>query len=137
MLIEEIKNIKCGKIELRQFGIGFGSVFAILGLIFFLKQSPNYRYFLGVSGIFLFCGVVFPRALGLVYKTWMPLATTLLWLLTKVALIVLFYLILTPVGLLAKLFGKQFLNLKFKESVNSYWVKKQEISGKETYEQQF
>lgn len=43
----------------------------------------------------------------------------------KIILIVLFYLVVTPIGLLAKLFGKDFLKLKFSEnSEDSYWISK-------------
>lgn len=57
---------------------------------------------------------------------------------TRVILIVLFYLIITPMGLLAKLFGTSFLDMKFKEKKESYWVAvKEERSARFNYERQF
>ena len=48
------------------------------------------------------------------------------WIMTRVILIIIFYLIVTPIGLIARLFGKQFLDLSLNENVNSFWNKRAE-----------
>lgn len=60
------------------------------------------------------------------------------WFNTRLILIITYYFVLTPIGLLAKLFKKDFLNLKIEREAQSYWIKKvQLIQGKERYEKTF
>jgi hypothetical protein len=55
-----------------------------------------------------------------------------------VILSVLFYLVVTPIGLLGRLFGKGFLDLKFNRNVDSYWIPKAKVKlEKSDYERQF
>lgn len=50
----------------------------------------------------------------------------------------LFYLVVTPIGLLARLFSKDFLNLKFNRNADSYWIPKGEVKfERSNYERQF
>jgi hypothetical protein len=57
---------------------------------------------------------------------------------TRVILTVLFYLVLTPIAVTARLFGKQFLDLSFRDPKDSYWVLREKDSSKErNYEAQF
>ena len=59
-------------------------------------------------------------------------------IMTRVILSVLFYLVITPIGLISKLSGKDFLDLKFDKSVSSYWIpRKKIIFEKANYEKQF
>lgn len=60
------------------------------------------------------------------------------WFNARLILIITYYLLLTPIGLLAKLFKKDFLNLKIEREARSYWIKKDQlIQGKERYERTF
>lgn len=60
------------------------------------------------------------------------------WFNTRLILIITYYFVLTPIGLLAKLFKKDFLNLKIEREAQSYWIQKgQLIQGKERYEKTF
>ena len=122
MIIEEIKNIKSGEKELRQFGVTLGIILALLGGLFFLRQKDCYFYFLGLSVIFLFLGLVAPLLLKPIQKIWMSLAILIGWFVTRIILIVLFYLLVTPIGILAKILGKNFLDTKFNRNVDSYWI---------------
>jgi hypothetical protein len=68
----------------------------------------------------------------------MTLAILLGWLMTRIILIILFYLVVTPIGLLAKLSGKDFLNRKFNREAQSYWIpRKATTTDKGNYEKQF
>ena len=138
MIIEEIKNITSGKSELRKFGITVGTVLGLLGGLFLWREKEYYFYFLIFSAAFLFLGTVVPILLRPIHKVWMIVAVLLGWVMTRMILSVLFYLVVTPIGLLAKLFGKGRLNLAFDKSAESYWRskdnKRQETSD---YEKQF
>jgi hypothetical protein len=68
----------------------------------------------------------------------MTLAVLLGWLMTRIILTILFYLVVTPIGLLAKLSGKDFLNRKFNREAQSYWIpRKATTTDKRNYENQF
>ena len=49
----------------------------------------------------------------------------------------LFYLIVTPIGLISRLFGKKFLDLKWDKQLSTYWNYRSDKPGKENYEKQF
>lgn len=138
MIIEEIKNIKSGKKELRQFGITIGAVLGFLG-VWFLWQDKEGGYVLLSSAVVLFAlGFILPLLLKPLHKLWMTLAILLGWLMTRIILIILFYLVVTPIGLLARLCGKDFLNKKFDRKVNSYWIlRKVTPFDRKSYERQF
>lgn len=60
------------------------------------------------------------------------------WVMTRVILALVFYLVLTPIALLGRAFGEQFLHLKKSPESTSYWVRKSEPPRqKSDYERQF
>jgi hypothetical protein len=138
MISEEIKNIKSGRSELRKFGITIGIVLGLLGGLFLWREKTYYSTFFIISILFLFLGLILPVVLKPIQKIWMMLAVLMGWFMTRIILIILFYLIVTPIGLLARLFGKDFLNTKFNRNLDSYWIPKKTITfGKRNYENQF
>ena len=139
MIHEEIKNIKGGKGELRKFGITMGVVFLLLGGFSWWRGKDYYFYFLCLSGAFIFLALIIPSVLKPINKMWMTLAILMSWVMTRVILSVLFYLGITPMSLLARLFGKDFLAIKFdKKNVTSYWIpKEKQVFEKADYEKQF
>ncbi len=135
---EKMKNINSGKSQLRNFEIAAGIILGLLGGLFWWRQNSCYPYLLVLSAVFLLSGLLLPNLLRPIYKVWMLLALLLGWFTTRVILIVLFYAVVTPIGLLAKLFKKDFLNLKFGHNVDSYWIYRQKTKfTKEDYEKQF
>ena len=140
MIIEEIENIKSGKKELGQFGLTIGIVVGLLGLLLWWFGKDYYPYLLVVSAAFLLLGLTLPVALKPIQKIWMAIAVVLGWLMTRVILVILFYLIFTPIGVLGRIFGKSFLDLKFGKigNVNSYWIPKGKVElDRSQYERQF
>lgn len=138
MLIDDIKNIKGSKKDLRKFGLTIGIVLLILAALLFWFNKPTYPYFGGVGLFLILSGLLFPVILKPLNKIWMTLAIILGWIMTRVILTILFYLVLTPIGFLAKIFGKDFLDLKLDTNVNTYWIKR-ESKKKDAidYERQF
>ena len=120
-MIEEIKNIKSEKSDLRKFGIIVGIVLLIIAGFFFLKEKESFQLFLTIGIILFVTGIVIPFTLKPIYWVWMVFSTILGWFMTRVILSLLFYVVFTPIGLIARLFGKQFLGLKMDRSKQSYW----------------
>lgn len=139
MIADEIKNIKSGKVELRKFGLTVGIVLGLLGALLFWRGRGYYPYLLVPSAILLLLCVAAPTLLKPVHKAWMTLAVLMGWFMTRVILCALFYLMVTPIGLLGRLVGKEFLELKLNRSApGSYWIPREVAKhGKENYERQF
>ena len=138
MLLEEIKNIKSEKKDLRNFGLLFGVVFGILGGLLWWREKETYTLFLVASAFFFFSGLLMPILLKPLQKAWMTLAVVLGFFMTNIILSVLFYFVFTGIGLGSRILGRKFLDLKFDSSRNSYWIQRKSASfDKRNYERQF
>ena len=123
MLKEEFKHIKESKKDLRKFGLSVGIVLAGIGILLFYFDKPAAIYFSLIGGLLILFGIAFPQVLKTLNKIWMGVTIILGFIMTRVILSILFYLVITPIGFLAKLFGKRFMVLRFNKSANSYWEK--------------
>lgn len=73
-----------------------------------------------------------------IQKIWMSLGFLIGWIVTRVILIILFYLVITPIGLLARMLGKHFLDTEFNRNTDSYWIAREPVGlDKRSYENQF
>jgi hypothetical protein len=138
MLKEEFKHINETKKDLRKFGITVGGVLAAIAVLLFYFEKTSAIYFAVIGGLLILFGALFPKILKPLNKIWMSLAIVLGFFMSRVILTVLFYLVLTPIALLAKLVGKKFMILKYDKSVKTYWEKRSIIHKKQIdYERQF
>jgi hypothetical protein len=138
MIAEEFKLIKSDPAELRKFGITMAVALALLGGLLLWRGRPLYPYLLAAAALFLGTGLTVPAILRPVHKAWMMLAVVMGWFMTRIILIVLFYGIITPLGLCARLCGKDFIGRKLDKQSNSYWIPRGKTTGdKRTYEKQF
>lgn len=138
MIVEEIKSIKSGKSDLRQFGITMGIVLILFGGLFLWLDKDYYIYLFIIAAAFIIIGLAVPFILKPIHKVWITISIILGWIMTRVILSVLFYLVVTPTRCLARLFGKQFLDLKIDKNVSSYWISKEKQKlNKADYERQF
>ncbi len=109
--------------EQRKFGLLVGAVFIIIGLIrWAIHGFVGIPYvWLGIGGILILFGVIYPKALQSVFFLWMKLAEALNWLMTRLFLLVTFYLIITPTGILYRLFKGDPLNRQWLSKNETYW----------------
>ena len=137
-MIEEIKNIKNEKSEFRKFGITIGPFLLVIAGFLFWRGRESFQIML-VSGLVLgVLGLTIPIVLKPVYWVWMALAAILGWIMTRVILGVLFYLVITPIGMLSRRSRNKFLDLKWRETRNSYWNSRNTIQQtNEDHERQF
>src|ERR1051326_6586841 len=105
----DLKKLKTDERDLRKFGLMVGGAFVLLGLLFFLRHKSSYPFFIGAGAILIVLGATWPRALKFIYIGWMALAFTLGFIMSNVILTLFFFLLVTPIGLLSRLFGKDFL----------------------------
>lgn len=130
-LISEIKSglskLDHSPLSLKKFGITMAIAFTILAtLVFFLGSHPERAYWLwGIGLVFLLFGLIFPQALKPVHLVWMALAFFLGFFMSRILLTLLFFLVITPIGLIMRLFGKDFLHKKLRTNQKSYWLKRE------------
>jgi hypothetical protein len=135
---EELKSLSTTTRDLRKFGLMVGGVFLLLGGLALWRHKWTASWLL-TPGIVLFgLGALWPRALKLIYIAWMGLALGLGLLVSSILLTVFFYLVITPIGLIARLAGKDFLSLKLEPMAKSHWhAREKPVVTAAEYEQQF
>ena len=137
-MLEEIKNIKSKKSDLRNFGITVGIILLIISGFLFWKEKETFLIFLTIGISLFFTAIALPSVLKPVYWIWMIFSIILGWFMTRVILSLLFYVVFTSIGLTLRFFGKQFLELRWDKSKESYWnFRTEEHLKKENYEKQF
>ena len=108
----------------RSFGILFFVVFLILSL-WPLKNGNNLNlYFLITSGVFLILGAINSKLLTPLNKTWIKFGEILGLIIAPIVMSLVYFVILTPVSLIVRLFGKDLLGLKFIKENETYWIKR-------------
>lgn len=138
MILEEIKNIKESKKDLKKFGLTLGIAFIVISGILIVTKKNAGIYFGAFGIIITMLGLIAPMKLKLLNKLWMSLSVILGWFMTRVILIILFYIALVPISLLTKLSRKNFLDLKIEKDKLSYWQKRErEKSNTVDFERQF
>ncbi len=120
-MLEEIKNIKSNKRDVRKFAITVGLLLLMISGFLFWKDKASFQPILIIGIILLASGLAVPTILKPVYWVWMVFATILGWVMTRVILSVVFLLVFTPIGLISRLLGKHFLELNWDNSRNTYW----------------
>ena len=137
-LIDEIKEIKSTKKELREFGVVVGGVLIVIGSVLFWRHRNTYPYFLSIGSALVLLGVFAPNVLKIPQKIWMAAAVMMGFVMSREILGVLFYGVFTLIRCVSSLFGKRFLDLKIDRTRKSYWrYRKQEQLDPKRYEYQF
>jgi len=136
-MFEEIKNINSSKKNIRDFAIVMGLIFLVIGVYLLFKESESYIILLCISGLFIIIGFLVPVILKPLFFIWMIFAAVLGWIMTRVILSLLFYFIVAPIGIILRIFKKDFLNLN-DEKNDSYWnYRNSEFELNQDYEKQF
>src|SRR5262245_6345914 len=134
----DLRKLKTGAGELRKFGLTVGGAFILLSILLLLRHRSSYLLFGGAGALLAVFGVIWPRALKYVYIAWMALAFVLGFVMSNVILTLFFFLFVTPIGLLARLFRKDFLALKWDKQAASYLIPYgRKAKTANTYERQF
>ena len=137
-MLEEIKNIKSEKNDIRNFGLIIGGVLILIVMLLFWKEKQSYDILMIVGIILCVTSLILPVILQPFYFVWMTFAVIMGWIMTRVILSLVFYGIITPIGLFSRLVGKEFLNLKLNKTENTYWNHRRKHSLKKAnYEKQF
>lgn len=136
-LQEQYRAILSGRRQWRQFAL-------ILALVFLVIGGLTIRHSLVGGSVWLALGAVFgllawwgPPWLEPLHRVWMLLAGAMGFVMTRVILSVLFYLVLTPVALFSRVIGKRYLDQGFRDQRVSYWVARREKFDRSAAERQY
>ena len=108
----------------KSFGLLFFVVFLILAL-WPLKNSSNINLYLIIaSAIFLILGLINSKLLSPLNKSWIKLGEILGMIIAPIVMALVYFVILTPVSFIVRIFGKDLLGLKFLKEKETYWIKR-------------
>lgn len=138
MLKEELKHIGTSEKAVKKTGLSVGVVLIVISFILWLLGKNSFIYFSGIGGIFIILSYIAIPLLKPFHKLWIGLSLVLGFVMSRIILTILFYLVVTPIGLLAKLVGKKFMPLGFDKSAETYWEKREKTAKEKIdYERQF
>lgn len=121
--------------EYRKFGFSFGLGLNILGCIMFYRHKEHFIWFTCIGSAALMSAILCPVILAPLKKLLDKVIFFIGWFTSVITLLIAFYLIFTPIGILARLFGRDLLDQKIDKKASSYWTKrKQDIFTKQSYE---
>ncbi len=123
----------------RSFGLIFAGAFLVIGLLPLIHDGEMRIWALITAGVFLVVTLVYPKILHPLNKLWQKLGLLLHAIIQPVVLGILFFLVFTPMAILARIVKKNFLHLGFEPDAESYWIRRHapESSASESMKHQF
>ena len=110
--------------QLRHFGYLVGGIFGLIGLWPLVWRQENPRLWaLALTVLLVVPALLAPRILAPVYRVWMRLGEVLAWINTRIILGVVFYGVVTPIGLVMRLTGRDPMRRRFEPTGDSYRVR--------------
>jgi len=119
----------------RSFGVVFFIVFIIISLWPLLNGDQIKIWFFLAALVFLVLGLINSKLLNPLNRLWFKFGMLLGAIIAPVVMGIVFFLVVTPTGLIMKILGKDLLGKKFKKNNKSYWIKRDKPAG--TMKQQF
>ena len=107
----------------KNFGIVFFFVFLIIGLYPLINEGDIRKWSIVISLIFLTLGLINSKILTPLNKVWFKFGILLGKIISPLIMGFIFFLVVTPIGLIMRILGKDLLNLQFNKS-GSYWIEK-------------
>jgi|TARA_B100001093_G_scaffold502287_1_gene555069 hypothetical protein len=107
----------------KSFGIVFFVVFLIIA-IYPLKNGEDIRIWsLSISLIFLILGLLNSKILSPLNKIWFKFGILLGRIMSPIIMSLIYFIVMTPIGLFMRMMKKDILNLKFNNN-KTYWIEK-------------
>ena len=113
----------------RSLGLLFFFVFLTLSLWPLTKKGEINLYLILIAVIFLVLGLLNSRILSPLNKAWMKLGEMIGRIIAPIVMLIVYFLILTPLSLLVRLLGKDLIRMKYNNQIESYWIKRKKHLG--------
>ena len=134
---EEHQKLDRSPRALRRFGFTVGFVILFLGCFLLWRHRGSGWPLISIGTLLVLAGGLAPFTLKWVHGPWMIGALALGWIMTRILLTLVFFLVVVPIGLLQRLFGKRVIEVDFKTGAVSYWQARTTRPAPEDYEKQF
>tara|TARA_X000000950_G_C13751048_1_gene592655 strand:- start:628 stop:1008 length:381 start_codon:yes stop_codon:yes gene_type:complete len=108
----------------KSFGVLFFTVFLILGLWPLIKGNLINIYLIFLATVFLILGLLNSKLLTPLNKGWIKFGEILGLFIAPIIMALVYFIILTPISLIVRVFGKDLLGLKFNKKIDTYWIKR-------------
>ena len=109
----------------RSFGIVFFIVFLLIAIYPLINSGELRLWSLIISIFFLVLGLINSKILNPFNKFWFKFGIFLGKIISPLVMGIIFFLVVTPIGLIMRLLNKDLLKLKFNKT-NTYWIEKTE-----------
>lgn len=104
------------------FGLVFAGFFALLTLLNWWRAEHSWPIYLAIAAVFFVAGLLRPSLLRWPNRAWSQLGSVLGAIVVPIVMALLFFLVVTPIGLLMRLVGKETLRLHGSRPSDSYWI---------------
>lgn len=128
-IIREMIRKSADRREIRKFAVPIAVLLLAVGLFALWKEKSFAWPLIGFSAGLAAAGCLVPVILRPLYVPWMLLSLVLGWVMTRVLLTFTYFIMMTPIGLVRRLLGKDSLGLSFPGEGDSYWVPWEEPEG--------
>src|SRR5579883_1157335 len=108
----------------RSFGLVFAGLFTLMSALSWWRGHTSWHWALPLAAVFLVVAYTYPRALGPLNRLWLKFGLLLYKVVNPIVLGLLFFITITPVGLVMRAFGKDFLRTKMDPAAKSYWIER-------------
>ena len=133
-----MKRVDSDKIKIssnRSFGLLFFVVFLIVSLWPLTHEGSIRIWSVIISAVFLILGLVNSKLLTPLNLLWFKLGMILGAIISPIVMGIVFFLVVTPIGLILRIMGKDLLNKKYDKEKETYWIKRNASIG--TMKRQF
>ena len=108
----------------RNFGLVFFFVFLIIGLWPLISEGQIRIWAAIISVVFLILGLINSKLLTPLNKLWFKFGMILGAVIAPMVMGIIFFLVVTPIGFVMKIMGKDLLNKKYSKKKESYWIER-------------
>lgn len=119
---ENVSHFKIEQGSERGFGLVFAAVFLIIFLFPLIRHGTSHYWALATAAAFAVAAFAAPRVLKPLNTLWFKFGMLLGAVIAPLVMMIIFFLVVTPIGLLMRLFGKDPLRLKRTGNEKTYWI---------------
>ena len=123
-------NHKIKKSTNKSFGLVFFFVFLIIGFWPLLNEDSPRLWSLIISLVFLILGLLNSKILSPLNSIWFKFGELLGLVVSPIVMAIIYFLVVTPTGIIMKILGKDLLKIKLNKNIKSYWIEKEKIKSK-------
>lgn len=106
----------------RGFGLVFAGFFVIMAALSWWKGHVAWHYTLPTSVAFLVVALTVPKILNPLNRLWLKIGLLLYKVMNPLIMGLLFFVTITPIGLVMRMGGKDFLRMRMDKDAKSYWI---------------